>query len=482
MATGRFPSGKTVGTESAGRSRRLGVDDSKWGIRGGRPAVASSPRIVRGGSAASRRGGGTASLGSGLVRTGYRGRSNYVSSGTNWRMRKFRIGSLFGIPIQLDLTFLIVLPLFAWLIGSQIEQLAGTLEMLGAASFDVGMLTSGSMPWIVGAVAALGLFAGVVLHELGHSLVAMRYGFEIDSITLWIFGGIAQFTEMPEDWRQELAVAIAGPAVSVVLGVGLYGVFVSLPAELAAARFVVGYLALLNVVLAAFNLLPGFPMDGGRVLRALLNTQMPYAKATKLAAEVGKLFALLLGLAGLLGGNLILIGIAFFIYIGASGEAQQTVMKAAFEGVTVRDVMTPADEVSTVAPDDSVESLIERMFRERHTGYPVVEHGDIVGLVTLEDAQDVKPVEREAYTVGDVMTRELATIDASADAMTAITELQRNDVGRLIVEERGEFVGLVTRTDVVTAFDIIQSSGSLGGTGQVSRGGLTPDVGPEDLR
>jgi len=397
-------------------------------------------------------------------------------------MRKFRIGSLFGIPIQLDLTFLIVLPLFAWLIGSQIEGLAETLTMLWGASFDVGMLTAGSMPWIIGIVAALGLFVGVVLHELGHSLVAMRYGFEIDSITLWIFGGIAQFTEMPEDWKQALTVAIAGPAVSVVLGAGLYAVFVALPEQFGATRFVVGYLALLNVVLAAFNLLPGFPMDGGRVLRALLNTQMGYAQATKRAAEVGKVFALLLGLVGLLGGNLILIGIAFFIYIGASGEAQQTVMKAAFEGVTVRDVMTPAADVSTVSPDETIETLVDRMFRERHTGYPVVEHGEIVGLVTLEDAQSVRPVEREAFTVDEVMTRELATIDAGADAMTAITEMQKNGVGRLIVEERDEFVGLVTRTDLVTAFNIIQSSGSLGGTERARQGVLTPEVEPEDLR
>ena len=397
-------------------------------------------------------------------------------------MRKFRIGSLFGIPIQLDLTFLIVLPLFAWLIGSQIEGLAETLNMLWGANFDVGMLTAGSMPWVIGIVAAVGLFVGVVLHELGHSLVAMRYGFEIDSITLWIFGGIAQFTEMPEDWKQELTVAIAGPAVSVVLGAGLYVVFVALPEQFGATRFVVGYLALLNVVLAAFNLLPGFPMDGGRVLRALLARSQPYAQATKRAAEVGKVFALLLGLVGLLGGNLILIGIAFFIYIGASGEAQQTVMKAAFEGVTVRDVMTPAADVSTVPPDETIQTLVDRMFRERHTGYPVVEHGEIVGLVTLEDAQGVRPVEREAFTVDEVMTRELATIDADADAMTAITEMQKNGVGRLIVRDRGEFVGLVTRTDLVTAFNIIQSSGSLGGTERARRGALTPEMEPEDLR
>jgi len=397
-------------------------------------------------------------------------------------MRKFRLGSLFGIPIQLDLTFLIVLPLFAWLIGSQVTELASVLGELWGVSIDPAILTAGSMPWIVGVVAALGLFAGVVLHELGHSLVAMRYGFEIDSITLWIFGGIAQFTEMPEDWRQELAVALAGPAVSVALGAILYGLFLGVTAIPQALRFVVGYLAMLNLVLAVFNLLPAFPMDGGRVLRALLARNQPYARATKIAAEVGKVFALLLGLAGLLGGNLILIGIAFFVYIGASGEAQQTVMKAAFEGVTVRDVMTDAADVITVSPETTVEALIEQMFTERHTGYPVVQNERVVGLVALEDAQSVKPVEREAFTVKDVMSTELATIDASADAMTAITEMQRNGVGRLLVEEAGDFVGLVTRTDLMTAFNIIESSGRVGGTGRLSGTSVTPDVGQGRLR
>jgi len=397
-------------------------------------------------------------------------------------MRKFRIGTLFGIPIQFDLTFLLVLPLFAWLIGSQVGPLASTLDALWGGSFDQAVLTAGAMPWFVGIAAAVGLFVGVVLHELGHSLVAMRYGFEIDSITLWIFGGIAQFTEMPENWRQELAIAIAGPAVSVVLGVLCYVAFVALPTGLEVVRFVAGYLALMNVVLAAFNLLPGFPMDGGRVLRALLATSMPYARATKLAAEVGKGFALLLGLFGLLQFNIILIGIAFFIYIGASGEAQQTVMKAAFEGVSVRDVMTQADQVKTVTPDTTIEELVRRMFSERHTGYPVVEHDEIVGLVTLEDAQSVKPVEREAFTVRDVMTTDLATIDAGADAMAAISAMQQNGVGRLIVNERDEFVGLLTRTDLVTAFNIIQTSGSLGGTGRVSGGRMAPDVGPGQSR
>jgi Zn-dependent protease/CBS domain-containing protein len=393
-------------------------------------------------------------------------------------MRQFRIGSAFGIPLKLDLTFLLVLPLFAWIIGSQVGLWADQLTRFGGAELDSAALTAGAMPWLLGVAAAVGLFAGVVLHELGHSVVAMRFGYSIDSITLWIFGGIAQLTEMPEAWRQELAIAIAGPVVSLVVGAACWVAFVILPADVPALQFLFGYLALMNVALAGFNLLPAFPMDGGRVLRAVLARNRPYARATKIAAEVGKGFALLLGLFGLLQLNIVLIGIAFFVYIGAAGEAQQTVMKAAFEGVAVRDIMTPADEVDTVSPDTTVAELVETMFRQRHTGYPVVQHGELVGLVTLEDAREVRPVERDAYTVDDIMTRDLTAIDAGAEAIDAFTDMQSAGVGRLIVEEDAEFVGLITRSDLVTALNIIQSGGRVGGQTVVeaepepTRGGL----------
>ena len=394
-------------------------------------------------------------------------------------MRQFRIGSVFGIPLKLDLTFLLVLPLFAWIIGSQVGLWAGQLSLLGSGPLDMAGLTEGSTPWLLGVAAAVGLFAGVVLHELGHSLVAMRFGFPIDSITLWIFGGIAQLSEMPEDWRQELAIALAGPVVSVALGVACWGAFLLVPDSVPALQFVLGYLALMNVALAGFNLLPAFPMDGGRVLRALLARNRPYTRATQIAAEVGKGFALLLGLLGLLQFNIVLIGIAFFIYIGASGEAQQTVVKAAFEGVSVRDIMTGAADVDTVSPDTTVAELIDLMFRQRHTGYPVLEDGRLVGLVTLEDAREVKPVERDAYLVEDVMTRELQTIDADAEAIDAVTDMQRAGVGRLIVDDDGEYVGLLTRSDLVTALNIIQSGGVLGDRRTALRG--EPDLGQGGL-
>ncbi|QSX00862.1 CBS domain-containing protein [Haloterrigena alkaliphila] len=387
--------------------------------------------------------------------------------------RSFRIGSLFGIPIKLDLTFLLVLPLFAYLIGAQIGDVTGLLNDGLAAGIDVGAVTSGTTPWVLGLTAAIGLFVGVVLHELGHSLTAQRYGFPIDSITLWLFGGIAALSEMPEDWRQEFTIAIAGPIVSVLVGVGSYALFLVVPDTLDGARFVLGYLAVLNVALAGFNMIPAFPMDGGRVLRAFLARSQPYAKATQQAASIGKLFAVLMALFGLFAGNIILIGVAFFVYIAASSEAQQVTMKAAFQDVTVGDIMTHASDLHTVEPDTSVADLVQRMFTERHTGYPVVDTGfdgeRLVGLVTLTDAREVNPVERDAYTVEDVMTTDLKTITAESDAMTAIEKMREHDIGRLLVvdsaggrsAEGGDLVGLISRTDVMTAFDIVQKSGAV---------------------
>ncbi|SEK90169.1 M50 family metallopeptidase [Haloferax larsenii] len=376
-------------------------------------------------------------------------------------MRGIRIGSAFGIPIRLDLTFLLVLPLFAWLIGSDVANLTLVINDLFGTAIDGEVLTTGSMQWILGSAAAIGLFAGVLLHEFGHSLVAMRYGYEIESITLWLFGGVARFKEIPEDWKQEFTIAVAGPLVSVAIGVVSYVGFLALPESQGPALFVLGYLALMNVSLAVFNMLPGFPMDGGRVLRALLARTRPHAKATQMAAEVGKVFAFLLGIFGLFF-NLFLVALAFFIYMGASGEAQQTVLKATFQDVVVRDIMTGSEDLDVVEEQTSVAELLERMFVERHTGYPVLRNGDLVGMVTLDDARSVKEVERDAFRVDDIMSNELTTIDPDADAMDAIALMQERGVGRLpVVDETGDLVGLISRSDLVTAFNIIRSRGSL---------------------
>ncbi len=401
-------------------------------------------------------------------------------------MRGIQIGRVFGIPIRLGVSFLLVLPLFAYLIGAQVGTTAELVNGVAPTSgvVDPAAIDGGTTKWAVGFVAAVGLFAGVLLHELGHSVAAMRYGYEIDSITLWLFGGIASLTEMPEDWRQELVIAIMGPVVSVALGglfyAGLFAVPTGGGSLLNGTRFVVGYLAVLNVVLAVFNMLPGFPMDGGRVLRALLARTRPYARATQIAASVGKAFAVVLGLVGLLvAGNILLVGLAFFIYIGAASEARQTMLKATFEGVTVGDLMTPDDDLDTAHPEDTVADLVGRMIRERHTGYPVTRDGRLVGIVTLDDARSVTEVEREAYTVREVMTEDLTTVTPDTDAMTAITLMGQAGVGRLPVVDRDDddrLVGLISRSDLMTSFDIIRSSRSVKpreGVGRISGPGAS---------
>ena len=391
-------------------------------------------------------------------------------------MRGIRLGSAFGIPIQLNWTFLLILPIFAWIIGSDIITLAELVNNVLGSSIPTEPLTVGSVPWLLGFAAAGGLFFGVLLHEFGHSLVAMRYGLEIESITLWLLGGVASFREMPEDWHKEFTIAIAGPVVSVLVGVVSYIAFILTPASLGPLQFVLGYLALMNVTLAVFNMLPGFPMDGGRVLRALLARKRPHAQATQLAAEVGKIFAFLLGMVGLFAFSPLFILLAFFIYIAASGEAQQSTVKAAFQGVTVRDIMTPGEGLHVVEEGTTVAELLGRMFTERHTGYPVVDtRGELVGMVTLDDARTIKEIERDAYRVEEVMERDVTAIAPDADAITALRTMQEHGVGRLpVVDGRGDLTGIISRTDLMTAFNVIQSRGD--NSSLIQSGGSTSDL------
>lgn len=376
-------------------------------------------------------------------------------------MASLRIGSLFDIPIKLGVSFLLVLPLLAYLIGTQVGATVTAINQIFGTAIDSGPLVEGPLPWVLGVSAALGLFLSVLLHELGHSLVARQYGLEIESITLWFLGGLAQFAELPDDWRHELVIAIAGPIVSLGLGVAFYGAFVVLPSEMTATLFVVGYLAFLNVVLAAFNMLPGFPMDGGRVLRALLSRNRSRLRATRIAAAVGKGFAFLLGIAGILTLNLFWIVIAFFIFVAATSETQQVVMEAAFEGLTVEEIMTPGPELDTVSPETPIDALLDRMVRERHTGYPVVDGGDLVGIVTLEDVEERAPSDRDTVTVRDIMSTDLVTVSPTSKAAKALNTLQQEGVGRILVTDaNGSLMGLISRTDLMTVFEITQTSQS----------------------
>ncbi len=372
----------------------------------------------------------------------------------------FRIGRLFGIPILIHYSFILVIPLFAWIIGSQITLTAEMLQGYFSIPIDTSLITEGFMPWILGTVIALGLFLGVLIHELAHSVVARGKGIKINSITLMIFGGIATMEEGTPDPKAELPMALIGPIASLLVGLVCCGIAFATPAVIqdpplaGLVIFVFGYLGVLNIVLFAFNLLPAFPMDGGRVLRAWLAERMPLHRATKIAADVGKGFAIIFGLVGLVFFSPFLILIALFIYIGASMESTAVKYSYLLQDVTVGDMMSsPVISVSQTLP---VSQVIHMMYSSKHLGFPVIERDTLIGMVTLADVNRTGPIDREAMQVRDIMTRDPITLPPTAPVIDALKIMSARNFGRIPVVQDGKVLGIVTRTDIIKVTELKQ--------------------------
>ncbi|MBA2661544.1 MAG: site-2 protease family protein [Bradymonadaceae bacterium] len=353
---------------------------------------------------------------------------------------------LLGIPLYLDVTFLIILPLFAWIIAGQIPAFVELLNLPVATE----ALTVGAVPYLLGLAAALGLFVSVVIHELGHAVTARRYNVETERITLWLLGGVAQLTDMPRQRGAEAVVGIAGPITSFALALLGWGLLQLIPPGWAAAYFVVAYVTYMNVALAVFNMLPALPLDGGRVLRSLLALRMDRLQATRVAARISRVLAVALGLFGLLSFNIFLMFIAFFIYVAVAAETQHTIMGQIFEGVQVEELMT--QRVAWVSPEMSCGELKDKMFREGHLGYPVLaDTGQLIGMITLNELRLAPP----RAPVGAVMTRDFATIARTAKVFDAFELMTRNNFGRLIVvDEQTRVVGILTKTDLMRAVQV----------------------------
>ena len=369
-----------------------------------------------------------------------------------------RIGRLFGIPIELHWTFLLVIPLFAWISGSQIELTAELLGEVFGLAIDTSLLHDGYVPYLMGALVSLGLFAGVLVHEIAHSVVALRSGMKIDSISLFLFGGVSQMEESTPDPRSELPMALVGPVTSLLVGVIFIGLAYAADAVIADRTiaglvvFFLAYLGLLNVILFVFNLLPAFPMDGGRVLRAFLARRMPLPRATKIAADVGKGFAVLFGLFGLLALNPILVLIAFFIYIGASQESSAIRYTFLLQDVTLGQIMSR--DVMAVEPGTPVPQVLERMYATKHLGFPVVERDTLVGMVTLDDIHRTNPIDRDALLVRDVMHHGAIALPPEAPVVEALRLMAAENIGRVPVVRDGELLGIVTRTDIMKVVEL----------------------------
>ena len=324
-------------------------------------------------------------------------------------------------------------------------------------------LAGGSAAALSGIAFILALFACVVLHELGHALTAPRYGIRTRDITLLPIGGVSRLERIPDNPRQEVWVSLAGPAVNVVIAAILYAWLLlsqtwrPLSALTMAGGPFLERLLLVNVSLAVFNLLPAFPMDGGRVLRALLAMRMEYVRATQVAAHVGQALALGFGLIGLFS-NPFLVFIALFVWIGAAQEASIVQMRTGLSGIPVSRAMLT--NFQTVAPDDPGQRVLELILAGSQQDFPVVERGQggpVAGVLLRSDVLKALAQRASDWRVRDIMRREFEVVDAADMLDTALARLQSCNCHTLPVTSRGALVGLLTMENV-GEFLLIQSA------------------------
>jgi Zn-dependent protease/predicted transcriptional regulator len=351
----------------------------------------------------------------------------------------WRIGRLAGIDVRMHVTFLILL---SWVCISHFR--------LRQSMADVA----------IGFGFIVALFAIIVLHELGHALTARRFGIRTRDITLLPIGGVARLERMPEDPKQELLVALAGPAVNVFLA-GLLFLVTSPAAAIEpvnAIRLVGGNLLLklmwVNIGLAGFNMIPAFPMDGGRVLRAALALRMDYVRATEIAARLGQALALGFGFVGLFY-NPFLVFIALFVWIGAAAEASTVQIKSAIGGIPVGRVMIR--NFRSLLPEDSLQEALEHVLAGFQHDFPVVEDGRLVGVLT-RDALFANLVKRGPQArVREAMDPQFGTADFSEMLEMVLERLQTSKCLSVPVLRNGSLVGVLTMENI-GEFLMIQSA------------------------
>ncbi len=322
--------------------------------------------------------------------------------------------------------------------------------------------------WTTGILAAILLFVSVLLHELAHSLVAQARGMEVSSITLFIFGGVSNLQEEPEKPRTEFFMAIVGPLTSLVLAGAFWGLMqpVSDPASPLAAML--GYLALINLILGIFNLLPGFPLDGGRVLRSILwGASENLLRATNIAATVGRVFGWTLIAAGivqlLFTGNILggiwLAFIGWFLSNAAESSRQQMNWQQQLIGTRVAELMDTEQE--TIRPDTPVADVVWDIFRkQRGRAVPVCEDDQLAGIVTITDVKELPQDRWEQTPVSRIMTRKpLYTVTPQDDLSEAMKLIAQHDLNQVLVVQGGRCVGMLTRAHIIRHLQINQELG-----------------------
>lgn len=383
--------------------------------------------------------------------------------------KRWQIVRLFGIPISVDASWLIILALLT------LSFAEGFPRLLHAVFPGVPTHLAVYQYWIMGFIAALAFFLCILLHELGHAVVARSRGMPIRGITLFLFGGVAEIGDEPPSAGTEFLMAIAGPAVSVLLAVlfwilAVVGYNGGWPHPVV---IVLGYLALINGLVLVFNLIPAFPLDGGRVLRSILwGATGSLRRATRWASLSGQAFAWLLigwGVLQFFAGNWLggiwmgLIGM--FLNNAAQSSYQDVLVRQALQGDPVRRFMTP--EPIAVSPSLDLRQWVEDyVYRYHHHAFPVTSNGRPEGFITTKVLSRIPREEWGAHTVGEVMMRDLRPITTAADAgaLDALTQMQRTGSSRLLITDGDQLVGIVSLKDLLRFLNLkLELEGADGG-------------------
>lgn len=370
-----------------------------------------------------------------------------------------RLFNLFGIPLKMHITFPLILLWGVFVFGFSATGFSATGALFGL-------------------IVTLLLFVIVVLHELGHSLAALYYDIPVQEIVMLPIGGVARISEIPEESSKELAIAAAGPAVNFAIAgllyllnaVGLVPLDLANPAEMLTnvenitVGNVLGYLWYTNLFLAAFNLIPAFPLDGGRILRAGLGTIMSFPRATQIAAFIGQGFAFLLGFLGFISGNLFLIIIAFFVYIGANQENSQAQRRNLLGDLEVAGAYSR--EVQTLDPQTPLRTAIEKTLTSFQQDFPVLEDGRLVGLLPYKGILQAASNQQPDVPVRQVMETDFQTASPYDELFDIQNRMMESQIEALPIVDGERLVGLLTLRDVREAMQLASTRRKAATAGQ----------------
>ncbi len=359
--------------------------------------------------------------------------------------KRITLFKLFGFEVRVDLSWLIIAFLIVWSLSR------------GFFPYQHKDLSSTTYLWM-GIVGALGLFASIVFHELWHSLIARRVGLPMKGITLFVFGGVAEMDDEPPNAKAEFLMAIAGPFSSIVLGFGFYAFYSTFGKLPVPVEGVMRYLALINWILAGFNLLPAYPLDGGRVLRsALWSWKGDLRWATRIASQTGSAFGIVLILLGLINvfyGNVIggiwWFVIGMFLRNASQMSYKQVLVRKALEGEKVRRFMN--EEPVSVPPSISLRELVEDyVYKYHYKMFPVVENGNLIGCIGTDRVKEIKKEEWESHTVAEAANQCSPdnVISPETDTLKALSVMSRTGKSRLMVVENNNLIGIIALKDIL---------------------------------